>query len=78
VEGLGDIAAANLTITPERLKNVDFSDPFLTGVNEIVVTGPAVPKLASLEDLAGPTGSSSKEEKPRKRLKEWSALESCP
>ena len=53
VEGLGDIAAANLTITPERLKNVDFSDPFLTGVNEIVVTGPAGPKLMGLDDLAG-------------------------
>jgi membrane-bound lytic murein transglycosylase MltF len=53
VEGLGDIAAANLTITPERLKNVAFSDPFLTDVSEIVVTGPAGPKLTSLDDLAG-------------------------
>lgn len=53
VEGLGDIAAANLTITPERLKNVAFSDPFLTDVSEIVVTGPAGPKLTGLDDLAG-------------------------
>lgn len=53
VKGRGDIAAANLTITPERLKRVDFSDPLLKGVSEIVVTGPAAPKLESLNDLAG-------------------------
>jgi membrane-bound lytic murein transglycosylase MltF len=53
MEGKGDIASANLTITPERLKTVDFSDPFLTGVSEIVVTGPAGPKLTGLDDLAG-------------------------
>ena len=27
VKGLGDMAVANLTITPERLKHVDFSNP---------------------------------------------------
>ncbi len=53
VEGLGDIAAANLTITPERLQLVDFSAPLLTGVDEIVVTGPSAPTLASLDDLSG-------------------------
>jgi len=53
MEGLGDIAAANLTITPERLKKVDFGDPFLTGVSEIVVTGPDGPKISGLDDLAG-------------------------
>jgi membrane-bound lytic murein transglycosylase MltF len=53
VAGQGDIAAANLTITPERQKLVDFSDPYLEDVDEIVVTGPAAPALASLEDLAG-------------------------
>jgi membrane-bound lytic murein transglycosylase MltF len=52
-DGYGDIAAANLTITPERLELVDFADPFLTGVDEIVVTGPTAPELASLDDLAG-------------------------
>lgn len=31
VEGRGDLAAANLTITPERLKLVDFTDPTLIG-----------------------------------------------
>ena len=52
-EGRGDIAAANLTITPEREKLVAFTQPLLAGVNEIVVTGPASPPVASLDDLAG-------------------------
>ena len=55
VEGRGDIAAANLTITPERQELVDFSDPFFTGVSEIVVSGPGAPKLKSVDDLAGKT-----------------------
>ncbi|HSA47605.1 MAG TPA: transporter substrate-binding domain-containing protein [Candidatus Competibacteraceae bacterium] len=41
LEGRGDIAMANLTITPERLKQVDFTDPTRRNVAEIVVTGPA-------------------------------------
>jgi membrane-bound lytic murein transglycosylase MltF len=53
VEGRGDIAAANLTITDERRQQVDFSDPYLTGVDEIVVTGPASPPIGSVQDLAG-------------------------
>jgi len=52
-EGFADIAAAGLTITPERQKLVDFSDPTVQGINEIAVTGPESPKLASLDDLAG-------------------------
>ncbi|MCZ8260640.1 MAG: transporter substrate-binding domain-containing protein [Beijerinckiaceae bacterium] len=52
-KGEGDIIAANLTITPERLAEVDFARPWLTDVREIVVTGPAAPPLATLEDLSG-------------------------
>jgi len=52
-EGRGDIAASNLTITPERKKTVDFSTPLLKGVKEIVVAGPDLPALKSIEDLAG-------------------------
>jgi len=51
--GLGDIAAANLTITQSRREKVDFSNPFLTGVSELVITGPAVEPPGSLDDLAG-------------------------
>jgi membrane-bound lytic murein transglycosylase MltF len=53
VEGRGDIACANLTITEERKKLVDFTEPTLRNVSEIVVTGPASPKIASLDDLSG-------------------------
>ncbi len=51
--GLGDIAAANLTITKSRLERVDFSSPLLTGISELVVTGLATAALGSLDDLAG-------------------------
>jgi membrane-bound lytic murein transglycosylase MltF len=53
VEGRGDIAAANLTITEERQKEVDFGDPMGTGVKEILVTGPSAPAVKSLDDLSG-------------------------
>ena len=51
--GKGDIAAANLTITPERQKLVDFSSAGMSNVSEVVVTGPASPKVNALDDLAG-------------------------
>ena len=53
VEGRGDIAAAALTITPERKKLVDFADPLIKDMDEIVVAGPSAPKLKSLDDLSG-------------------------
>jgi membrane-bound lytic murein transglycosylase MltF len=53
LEGTGDLAVGNLTITPERAKRVDFSIPATKDVAEIVVTGPASPALAALDDLAG-------------------------
>jgi membrane-bound lytic murein transglycosylase MltF len=53
LQGTGDIAVGNLTITPERAKRVDFSIPTNTAVAEIVVTGSASPALATLDDLAG-------------------------
>jgi membrane-bound lytic murein transglycosylase MltF len=53
VEGKGDIVMATLTVTPEREKVVDFTDPWIAGVDEIVVTGPAVPAITSVDDLSG-------------------------
>jgi membrane-bound lytic murein transglycosylase MltF len=53
VAGRGDIAAAQLTVTPERKKQVDFSDPAATGVREVLVTGPGVTPVTSLADLSG-------------------------
>jgi membrane-bound lytic murein transglycosylase MltF len=52
-EGLGDVAAANLTVTEARKKTVAFTAPFSTNVSEIVVGGPSSPPLTSLDDLSG-------------------------
>jgi len=53
VAGKGDIAAANLTITPERQNLVDFTEAGMGNVSEVVVSGPASPTVASLDDLSG-------------------------
>ena len=48
---------------------MDFSNPFMTGVSELVVTGPAGPDLKSLDDLAG------KEVFTRRSSSYWRSLE---
>ena len=53
VDGRGDIAAAALTVTPERQKQVDFADPLIDDIHEIVVTGKNSQKLSEPEDLSG-------------------------
>ena len=52
-EGRGDIAAANLTITPERQRVADFSLPVFSDVRELVVTAANEPAVNSPEDLSG-------------------------
>jgi membrane-bound lytic murein transglycosylase MltF len=52
--GLGDIAAGNITVTPAREEIVDFYAPDDQPLHdELVVTGPGAPPLATLDDLAG-------------------------
>lgn len=53
IAGRGDLAVANLTITDQRRQRVDFSAPFMTGVSEILVSGPEVPPMTQLADFAG-------------------------
>jgi membrane-bound lytic murein transglycosylase MltF len=53
--GKGDIAAANLTVTDERRKLVDFSVPLYPNVSEVVVSGPGSPALKTVDDLSGRT-----------------------
>jgi len=53
VEGYGDIAAAGLTITPERLKKVAFTRPYLTGIDEVVVTHRGSFQPQEPSDLSG-------------------------
>ena len=55
VDGHADIAAGNLTVTPERLRTVDFAVQRGHVVNEIVVTGAKAPTLGSVEALGGMT-----------------------
>lgn len=52
-EGLGDIVAASLTVTPERLQLVDFGAPFASNIKEVLVTGAKAPSFSRIEDLAG-------------------------
>jgi ABC-type amino acid transport substrate-binding protein len=52
IGGRVDVIAANLTITPERSERVDFAEPILTAVAEIVVLGPAAPPIENFDDLA--------------------------
>ena len=51
--GLGDLAAAGLTITSARKETVAFTEPYLPVVDEVVVAKPDGPALNSLLDLAG-------------------------
>jgi membrane-bound lytic murein transglycosylase MltF len=51
--GKVDLVVAQLTVTPERQKLVDFTTPTRRNVDEVVVTGPGGPALASVEDLSG-------------------------
>lgn len=51
--GRADLVAANLTVTPARKALVEFSEPFYSGVNEIIVSGPSVPPLLNIDELAG-------------------------
>jgi membrane-bound lytic murein transglycosylase MltF len=57
VDGLGDVAIGNLTVTKERLEQVDFvpGDEGRRTINEVVVTGPKSPEISSLDDLSGKT-----------------------
>ncbi|MBV8043200.1 lytic transglycosylase F, partial [Pluralibacter sp.] len=54
-EGKGDIAAANLTITPGRQMQVTFTDPLYPNVKELLLSGPASPNVENLEELSGKT-----------------------
>ncbi len=53
LEGLGDIAMGNLTVTPERLKQVDFTQPFMRNAVEIAISGPGAEPIGTAEDLSG-------------------------
>jgi membrane-bound lytic murein transglycosylase MltF len=51
--GYGDIVAANLTITPERNQEVEFTEPYLWGIKEILISRKDGEKVRKKEDLSG-------------------------
>ena len=53
--GKGDIIAAGLTVTPWRSKKVAFSNPYRTGISEVVVRSKKAEALESVMDLSGKT-----------------------
>ena len=52
-EGVGDLVAYGLVVTPEREQQVAFSIPIQTDVKQIVVTRKDFGPLSSLEELGG-------------------------
>ena len=51
-QGLGDIIAQGVVITPEREQRVAFSIPIQQNVSHVIVTGPALANVSSFDDLA--------------------------
>lgn len=51
--GNADLAMGTISVTAERQKTVDFSEPTATNTMKVAVTGPKSPVLRTLDDLAG-------------------------
>jgi membrane-bound lytic murein transglycosylase MltF len=52
-EGRGDIAAAGITVTPEREKMAAFTTPYLPKVKEVIILNKSVTDVQTLSDLSG-------------------------
>ncbi len=52
-EGIGDLIAYPLAMTPERAQQIAFSVPIQTDVKQILVTGKDFGAVSSLQDLGG-------------------------
>ena len=53
LDGHADLIAGDLTITEDRSDLVAFARPLLDKVNEVIVTGPGMAELSSIDDLSG-------------------------
>ena len=53
LEGRGDVVAAGTLTTAWRKAQVDFTNPTRSGISSIIVTGPGVPPIATVQDLGG-------------------------
>jgi len=52
-EGVGDIIAYGIVVTPEREQRVAFSTPIMTDVSQIIVTGKNFGAVSGVADLGG-------------------------
>ena len=55
INGLGDIAIANITVTADRKKQVAFSEPVLTNISEVLINNNKQPPFNKVTDLSGQT-----------------------
>lgn len=53
ISGRGDVAAGSITITPERQQTVSFTNPYLSDVDEVIVSAAGAARVGSLKDLSG-------------------------
>jgi len=53
LEGVGDVIAHGVIVTPEREKKVSFTSPIDSKVKQVVVSGAKAPVITSLDDLGG-------------------------
>jgi membrane-bound lytic murein transglycosylase MltF len=53
VDGKVDMVLAQATVRPDLAKLVDYTNPTRKNVDELVVTGPGAPAIASVDDLSG-------------------------
>ncbi len=51
--GYGDVAIADNSITKRREEQIAFSEPFASGINEILVTNTSMEGINAFEDLSG-------------------------
>ena len=68
IEGEIDCVAAQVLVRPVLQAIADFTNPVRTNVSEVVVSGPGVPAIASVDDLSG------KEIYARKESSAWQSL----
>jgi ABC-type amino acid transport substrate-binding protein len=52
-QGVGDVVAYPLVITPERKEKVAFTVPLESDVKQVTISGPKFGTVSSLEDLGG-------------------------
>ena len=53
IEGVGDLVAYSVVVTPDRQQQVAFTIPLQTNTQQVLVTGPNFGAVGSLDDLSG-------------------------